>query len=118
MQSRRDADSLSRTFAALADPTRRAILARLATGAATVGELAAPHSLSLPTISRHLGVLESAGLIAKGRAGQWRPCTLEAAPLAEADAWMAPYRDFFAQRLPRLAEALRTATELQKEDDR
>ncbi len=100
-------DTLSRTFAALADPTRRAILGRLAEGAATVSELAAPHALSLPTVSRHLAVLEAAGLVVKGRSAQWRPCTLDPAPLAEADAWMAPYRDFFAQRLPRLAEALR-----------
>lgn len=109
-------DTLSRTFAALADPTRRAILARLAEGPATVGELAAPHALSLPTVSRHLGVLETAGLVIKGRAGQWRPCTLDVAPLAEADAWMAPYRDFFAQRLPRLADVLRSTPSDEKDD--
>ena len=84
------ADPLSLTFSALADPTRRAILARLAEGEATVGELAQPHAMSLPSISRHLKVLERAGLVVKGRSAQWRPCRLEPAPLAEADAWMAP----------------------------
>jgi DNA-binding transcriptional ArsR family regulator len=100
------ADPLSLTFSALADPTRRAILARLAKGEATVGELAQPHPMSLPSISRHLKVLERAGLVVKGRSAQWRPCRLEAAPLAEADAWMAPYRDFFESRVARLAEQL------------
>ena len=102
-------DTLSRTFAALADPTRRALLSRLAQGPATVTELAKPHAMTLPSVSRHLAVLEKAGLVAKGRAAQWRPCTLETAPLVEADAWMAPYRDFFTDRLPRLADALRIA---------
>jgi DNA-binding transcriptional ArsR family regulator len=102
------ADALSMTFAALADPTRRAILARLAEGDATVGELAAPHAMSLPSISRHLKVLERAGLIIKGRAAQWRPCRLDTARLAEADAWMAPYREFFEQRLTRLERQLST----------
>ena len=91
-------DPLSITFAALADPTRRAILGRLAEGEATVNELAAPHAMSLPSVSRHLKVLERAGLVVKGRSAQWRPCRLEAAPLNEADAWMAPYRDFFETR--------------------
>jgi DNA-binding transcriptional ArsR family regulator len=100
------ADALSTTFAALADPTRRAILARLIEGEATVKELAAPHAISLPSISRHLKVLERAGLIVKGRAAQWRPCRLDPAPLAEADAWMAPYRDFFQERLARLEQQL------------
>jgi DNA-binding transcriptional ArsR family regulator len=100
------ADPLSLTFAALADPTRRAILARLAAGEATVGELARPHAMSLPSISRHLKVLERAGLVVKGRSAQWRPCRLDAAPLADADAWMAPYRDFFESRVARLAEQL------------
>ena len=99
-------DPLSVTFAALADPTRRAILARLAQGEATVGELARPHAMSLPSISRHLKVLERAGLVVKGRSAQWRPCRLDAAPLAEADSWLAPYRDFFESRLARLAEQL------------
>jgi DNA-binding transcriptional ArsR family regulator len=101
-------DPLSVTFAALADPTRRAILARLAEGEATVGELAQPHAMSLPSISRHLKVLERAGLVIKGRSAQWRPCRLDAAPLAGADAWMAPYRTFFESRLARLEEQLAT----------
>jgi DNA-binding transcriptional ArsR family regulator len=100
------ADPLSLTFSALADPTRRAILARLVEGEATVGELAQPHAMSLPSISRHLKVLERAGLVVKGRSAQWRPCRLEPAPLAEADAWMAPYRGFFEARVARLAEQL------------
>jgi DNA-binding transcriptional ArsR family regulator len=99
-------DSLSTTFSALADPTRRAILARLTEGEATVNELAAPHAMSLPSVSRHLKVLERAGLVVKSRSAQWRPCRLEAAPLAEADAWMAPYRDFFEQRFARLEQQL------------
>ncbi len=99
-------DQLSITFAALADPTRRAILARLKEGDATVGELAAPHAMSLPSVSRHLKVLERAGLVVKGRSAQWRPCRLDAAPLADADAWMAPYRAFFQERLSRLERQL------------
>jgi len=99
-------DPLSITFSALADPTRRAILSRLIEGDATVNELAAPHAMSLPSISRHLKVLERAGLVVKSRSAQWRPCHLDAAPLAEADAWMAPYRDFFEKRFGRLEEQL------------
>jgi DNA-binding transcriptional ArsR family regulator len=99
-------DPLSTTFAALADPTRRAILARLAEGEATVNELAAPHAMSLPSVSRHLKVLEHAGLVVKGRSAQWRPCRLDPAPLAEADEWMAPYRDFFESRFARLERQL------------
>src|SRR5215216_813286 len=99
-------DGLSLTFAALADPTRRAILARLTEGEATVNELAAPHAMSLPSVSRHLKVLERAGLIVKGRSAQWRPCRLDTAPLAEADEWMAPYRDFFEARFARLEQQL------------
>jgi DNA-binding transcriptional ArsR family regulator len=99
-------DPLSTTFAALADPTRRAILERLADGEATVNELAAPHAMSLPSISRHLKVLEQAGLVVKGRSAQWRPCRLDAAPLAAADEWMAPYRDFFETRIARLQRQL------------
>ena len=108
------ADPLSLTFSALADPTRRAILARLAEGEATVGELAQPHAMSLPSISRHLKVLERAGLVVKSRSAQWRPCRIEPAPLAEADAWMAPYRSFFESRVTRLAEQL--AQEQRQED--
>ena len=100
------ADHLSTTFAALADPTRRAILRRLSEGDATVGELAAPHAMSLPSISRHLKVLERAGLVVKGRSAQWRPCRLDASPLAEADAWLAPYRSFFETRFARLEQQL------------
>jgi len=100
------ADQLSTTFAALADPTRRAMLQRLSEGEATVNELAAPHAISLPSVSRHLKVLEQAGLVAKSRSAQWRLCRLEPRPLAEADAWMAPYRAFFAERLPRLQRQL------------
>jgi DNA-binding transcriptional ArsR family regulator len=107
-------DQLSLTFSALADPTRRAILARLAEGEATVGELARPHAMSLPSISRHLKVLERAGLVIKGRSAQWRPCRLDAAPLAEADSWMAPYRTFFESRVTRLADQL--AREHERED--
>jgi DNA-binding transcriptional ArsR family regulator len=99
-------DDLSTTFAALADPTRRAILARLAEGEATVGELAAPHAMSLPSISRHLKVLEQAGLIVKSRSGQWRPCRLDPTPLAAADEWLAPYREFFETRIVRLERQL------------
>jgi DNA-binding transcriptional ArsR family regulator len=108
-------DPLSVTFAALADPTRRAILARLAEGEATVNELAAPHAMSLPSVSRHLKVLERAGLVVKGRSAQWRPCRLDPAPLAEADEWMAPYRDFFVARLGRLERQLGRKP---KEEDR
>jgi DNA-binding transcriptional ArsR family regulator len=100
-------DSLSLTFAALADPTRRAILTRLAEGNATVNELAAPHAMSLPAVSRHLKVLERAGLVVKGRSAQWRPCRLESKPLAEVDAWMAPYREFFESRVARLDKQLK-----------
>ena len=99
-------DRLSETFAALADPTRRSILQRLVEGDATVGELAAPHAMSLPSVSRHLKVLERAGLVVKGRSAQWRPCRLDATPLEEADEWMAPYRVFFQERFARLEQQL------------
>lgn len=99
-------DHLSRTFAALADPARRAMLEQLARGEATVNELAAPHAISLPAVSRHLKVLERAGLVTKTPSAQWRLCRLEAAPLAEADAWMAPYRAFFEARFVRLERQL------------
>ena len=101
-------DALSATFSALADPTRRSILAQLMQGEATVNELAAPHAMSLPSVSRHLKVLEKAGLVSKGRSAQWRPCRLEPAPLQEADAWMAPYREFFDRRFDRLESQLAT----------
>jgi DNA-binding transcriptional ArsR family regulator len=99
-------DRLSRTFAALADPTRRAILGRLAQGDATVSELAAPHDLNLATISRHLQVLERAELVIKSRSAQWRMCHLNPAPLQAAEDWMAPYRSFFSERLARLQHQL------------
>jgi DNA-binding transcriptional ArsR family regulator len=95
-------DALSMTFAALADPTRRAILARLAAGAATVKELSAPFAMSGPAISKHLRVLERAGLIARGRKAQWRPCRLEAAPLKEVAEWADGYRRFWDASYHRL----------------
>ena len=93
-------------FAALADPTRRAILERLAQGPASINALAAPFALSLPTVSRHLKVLEAAGLVAKARAAQFRLCRLEPAPLQSAGDWIGQYRDFFNQRLDRLEAQL------------
>ena len=85
-------DPLTQTFSALADPTRRAILARLSEGEATVGDLAQPFDISLPAISRHLKVLEGAGLISRGREAQWRPCRLQPKPLQQVDGWLARYR--------------------------
>src|SRR5579864_9205986 len=96
------ADHLSVTFAALADPTRRAILARLAQGEATVTELARPFDLSLPGVSKHLQVLKRAGLVTQGRRAQWRPCHLEAAPLKDVSDWVEHYRRFWEQRFDRL----------------
>ncbi|WFE44342.1 metalloregulator ArsR/SmtB family transcription factor [Verrucosispora sp. WMMD1129] len=93
---------LDATFAALADPTRRAILARLAAGEATVTELAAPFAMSQPAVSKHLRVLERAGLVSRGRDAQRRPCRLEAAPLRAATAWLAAYREHWAERYQRL----------------
>ena len=100
-------DRLSQTFSALADPTRRAILARLATGEASVTELAEPFAMSLPAISRHLKVLARAGLITRGREAQWRPCRLEAAPLKGAVDWLEHYRIFWEQSLDRLEDYLK-----------
>lgn len=105
-------DQLSNTFAALADPTRRAILARLATGEASVTELAKPFNMSLPAVSKHLKVLERAGLVAHGREAQWRPRRLEPNALKEVADWVEHYRQFWEQRLDRLDDYLR---ELQKE---
>jgi DNA-binding transcriptional ArsR family regulator len=96
------ADHLSATFAALADPTRRAILARLISGERSVTELAAPFAMSLPAISKHLKVLQRAGLISRGREAQWRPCRLEARPLKDAVNWLEHYRRFWEQSLDRL----------------
>lgn len=99
-------DPLSATFAALADPTRRAILARLAQGDTSVSELAAPFDMSLPAVSKHLKVLERAGLITRGRDAQWRPCRLEAAPLKAASGWMETYRRFWDDALDGLEDYL------------
>lgn len=106
-------DPLSATFAALADPTRRAILARLARGEASVGELAAPFSISQPAVSKHLKVLEQAGLIKRGRAAQSRPCRLDAARLREVSDWLETYRRFWDESFDRLDAYL---AELQKGD--
>ena len=100
-------ETLDRTFAALADPTRRAILARLASGQASVTELAAPFAMSLPAVSKHLKVLERAGLVARGRRAQWRPAQLQAEPLHEVADWLADYRRFWEERLDRFDEYLR-----------
>lgn len=99
-------DTLSATFAALADPTRRAILARLAAGPATVKELSEPFAMSGPAVSKHLRVLERAGLIARGREAQWRPCQLEAAPLKEVAEWAENYRRFWEASFDNLDEYL------------
>ncbi|MGA9659551.1 MAG: metalloregulator ArsR/SmtB family transcription factor [Asticcacaulis sp.] len=101
-------DRLSMTLTALADPTRRAILARLSLGETSVTELAEPFEMSLPAVSRHLKVLERAGLISRGREAQWRPCKLEAAPLKEVDAWVGTYRKMWEERLDRLDAYLKT----------
>jgi DNA-binding transcriptional ArsR family regulator len=100
-------DHLSTTFAALADPTRRAILARLASGEASVTELAEPFDMTMPAISKHLKVLEKAGLIARGREAQWRPCRFEPAPLKDVSEWVDRYRGMWEERLNRLDEYLR-----------
>jgi DNA-binding transcriptional ArsR family regulator len=105
-------DHLSTTFAALADPTRRAILARLASGECSVTELAAPFEMSMPAVSKHLRVLERAGLIARGRQAQWRPCRIEAGPLKDVAEWAERYRHIWEGRLDRLDDYLQ---ELQKE---
>jgi DNA-binding transcriptional ArsR family regulator len=106
-------DQLSATFGALADPTRRAILARLASGEASVTQLAEPFEMSMPAISKHLKVLERAGLIARGREAQWRPCRLEAAPLKDAADWVEDYRRFWEQSFDRLDDYLQ---ELKKQE--
>jgi DNA-binding transcriptional ArsR family regulator len=100
-------DRISTTFSALADPTRRAILARLASGQASVTELAEPFPMSMPAISKHLKVLERAGLIARGREAQWRPCRLEAGPLKDVARWIEHYRRFWEQSFDRLDDYLR-----------
>jgi DNA-binding transcriptional ArsR family regulator len=100
-------DRLSETFGALADPTRRAILARLAAGEASVTELGSPFAMSMPAISKHLKVLERAGLIARGREAQWRPCRLRAGPLQDVAGWVEHYRQFWEQSFDRLDDYLR-----------
>ncbi len=107
-------DQLSTTLAALSDSTRRAILARLAGGEATVTELAAPFAMSMPAVSRHLKVLEHAGLITRGREAQWRPCRIAAAPLKDVADWLAHYQRFWTESLDRLDEYLRDAQKKEK----
>ena len=108
-------DQLSAIFAALADPTRRAIVARLAEGEATVGELAAPFDLSLPAVSKHLKVLQRAGLVEQGRQAQWRPCRLNPEPLRDIQGWLDRYREFLGERYDRLDEYLRELQDTGKE---
>jgi DNA-binding transcriptional ArsR family regulator len=110
-------DQLDRTFAALADPTRRAILARLAAGEASVTELAEPFEMTLPAVSKHLKVLERAGLIARGRERQWRPSRLRAEPLKEVAEWTLPYREFWEESYDRLDEYLDELRARTKEED-
>jgi DNA-binding transcriptional ArsR family regulator len=108
-------DQLSTTFAALADPTRRAILARLASGECSVTELAEPFDMSMPAVSKHLRVLERAGLIARGREAQWRPCRIEAGPLKHVADWAERYRHIWEARLDRLDNYLKELKEKEKE---
>jgi DNA-binding transcriptional ArsR family regulator len=112
------ADRLSATFAALADPTRRAILARLAAGETSVTELAEPFDMSLPAVTKHLKVLERAGLIRRGRDAQWRPCRLEARPLQDVSDWVEHYRRFWEQSLDRLEGYLKTLQTKEKKHGR
>jgi DNA-binding transcriptional ArsR family regulator len=111
-------DQLTTTFAALADPTRRAILARLASGQSSVTEIAEPFEMSLPAISKHLKVLERAGLIARGREAQYRPCRLEARPLKDAAKWIEHYRRFWEQSFDRLEVYLREVQKKEKKHAR
>ena len=111
-----NSDHLSATFAALADPTRRAILARLASGECSVSELAEPFEMSMPAVSKHLRVLEQAGLISKRRDAQKRPCRIEAAPLKEVSEWAERYRHIWEQRLDRLDAYLQELKELKTKD--
>jgi DNA-binding transcriptional ArsR family regulator len=113
-----ETDHLSTTLAALSDPTRRAILARLAAGEATVTELSAPFAMSMPAVSRHLKVLEHAGLITQGRQAQWRPCRLNAGPLKDVSDWVEHYRDCWEQSFDRLDDYLRTLKKKEKKHDR
>lgn len=111
-------DRLSATFAALADPTRRAILARLASGETSVAELAAPFEISAPAVTKHLKVLEKAGLISRSRQAQWRPCHLEAAPLQEAAGFIEQYRQFWEQSFDRLDAYLKELQAKEKKNGR
>jgi DNA-binding transcriptional ArsR family regulator len=113
-----DSDHLSATFAALADPTRRAILARLTRGEASLKELATPFDMSLVAVSKHLKVLERAGLIARGRQAQWRPCRLQAGPLEDVSAWLEDYRRFWEQSFEQLDDYLRTLKSKEKSHGR
>jgi DNA-binding transcriptional ArsR family regulator len=113
-----ETDNLSNTFAALADPTRRAILARLISGEASVTELSRPFDMSMPAVSKHLKVLEHAGLIARGREAQWRPCRLEAGPLKDVSEWLDHYRVIWEQRLDRLDDYLRELKKKEKKRGR
>jgi DNA-binding transcriptional ArsR family regulator len=110
-------DPLSATFAALADPTRRAILARLAMGEATVTQLAAPFQMSLPGVSKHLKVLQRAGLIDQGRDAQWRPCRLEVEPLRDVATWVEQYRRFWEESFDRLDDYLRELQTQENQND-
>lgn len=110
-------DPLSATFSALADPTRRAILARLASGETSVTELAKPFQMTLPAISKHLKVLENAGLISRSREAQWRPCKLEADPLGEVADWVEHYRRYWEHSLDRLGEYLQELQQKEKDQD-
>src|SRR3989475_11735394 len=111
-------DRLSITFAALADPTRRAILARLASGEAAVTDLAEPFAISLPAVSKHLKVLERAGLIARGREAQWRPCRLEARPLKDVADWVGDYRGFWEESFDRMDDYLQVLQRKGRKDGR
>jgi DNA-binding transcriptional ArsR family regulator len=114
MVTRMPIDSLSQTLSALADPTRRAILSRLSVGEASVTELAEPFDMSMPAVSKHLKVLENAGLVTRGKSAQWRPRTLNAGPMKDVSDWLEKYRQLWEERFDRLDLYL---TELQKNDD-
>lgn len=111
------ADQLSATFAALADPTRRAILARLSSGEASVTELASPFDMSLPAVSKHLKVLQRVGLITRSRDAQWRPCRMQATPLKDVANWVEQYRAMWEERFDRLEEYLREMQAKEKKND-
>jgi DNA-binding transcriptional ArsR family regulator len=111
-------DQLSVIFGALADPTRRAILTRLASGETSVTELAKPLDMSLPAVTKHLKVLQRAGLVSQGRQAQWRPCRLQAAPLKNASAWIDQFRNFWEDSLDRLGDSLQELQAKEKRDDK